>query len=360
MDAIDAALVRFTAGHPHLEAAISHPWPGEIRSRLRQAVEQPCLTLEALGSLDHQCGLAFADAVTTLLNRADIAALEVTAVGSHGQTLHHHPLPPHPFTLQVGDPNLIAQRTGITTVADFRRRDMAAGGQGAPLVPRFHQALFASPGRSRVVLNIGGIANITLLNKQGEVETAFDTGPGNCLMDAWCRHVWKTPYDKDGKRAASAKTDSALLKRLLEEPFYRLSPPKSTGTEHFSLNYLLQRLKPFSKLTPETVLATLLELTAVTIADAVRRWGMEAKELLVCGGGRHNLALMKALSQQLPELKVTGTDAVGTDPDWVEAMAFAWLAAAALAGQPGNLPAATGACREVVLGAIYPASGRKG
>ena len=355
MDGIDAALVRFHRERPELVQSHVHPWPRELQQRLRRLNASGTATLQELGELDHLCGALFADAARALLEKAGLEADAVTAIGSHGQTLRHHPAGPAPFTLQIGDPNLIAQRTGITTVADFRRRDLAAGGQGAPLVPRFHQAVFGRRGELRTVLNIGGIANLTVLDERGRVAAAFDTGPGNCLMDAWCRHAWKEPYDREGHRAAAGHSDQGLLERLLQDPYYRMPPPKSTGTEHFSLDHLQRQLQALPPLAPETVQATLLALSCTTVAEALKCWAPDTRELLVCGGGRHNPVLMDALAAALPELTVKGTESAGVDPDWVEAMAFAWLAAATLAGEPGNLPAATGARREVVLGGIYPA-----
>ncbi len=354
MDGIDAALIRLRSGRPRLLHALAHPWPHGLAERLRR-LSQGSTTLTELGELDHLCGLAFAAAAERLLHEAAVEPAAVTAIGSHGQTIHHRPSPPAPFTLQIGDPNLIAQRTGITTVADFRRRDMAAEGQGAPLVPRFHQALFAHERRNRVVLNIGGIANITVLPAGREVSAAFDTGPGNCLMDAWYRRHREEPYDRDGDWAATGAVVAPLLQALLQDPYFPTPPPKSTGTEHFSLAWLDQQLEERGGVTPRDVQATLLKLTVVTIADAIERWAPATEEVLVCGGGRRNRRLMKGLEAALPGMEVRGTETEGADPDWIEAMAFAWLAAAALAGEPGNLPAATGAREEVVLGAIYPA-----
>jgi len=354
MDGIDAALVRLHRGRPELLQALVHPWPEALVGRLR-ALSGGSTTLTELGELDHLCGLAFAEAAQRLLQEAGVEPGAVTAIGSHGQTLRHQPRPPAPFTLQIGDPNLIAQHTGITTVADFRRRDMAAGGQGAPLVPRFHQALFAHEKRNRVILNIGGIANVTVLPAGQGVVAAFDTGPGNCLMDGWSRLQRNLPFDEDGAWAATGQVAQPLLERLLQDPFYDTPPPRSTGTEHFSPAYLEERLEACPGLAPEDVQATLLALTAQTVAGAIRRWAPATEEVLVCGGGRHNRPLMVALADALPATGVKGTESEGVDPDWMEAMAFAWLAAAALAGEPGNLPAATGARHEVVLGAIYPA-----
>ena len=353
LDGIDAALVEIDGRSVTLVAARESPWPEDLRNRLLELRETPQLSLQTLGELDHRCGAGLADAALALLEEAGVTPDRVTAIGSHGQTIHHHPHPPTPFSLQIGDPSLIAQRTGITTVADFRRRDLAAGGQGAPLVPPFHKECLWRPGRHRAVLNIGGIANLTALPADGTVTAGFDTGPGNCLLDSWIRRHLGRPYDRDGRWAAGAEPDAALLARLLDDPYFRQAPPKSTGTEYFSLNWLAARLGE-SRLDPQVVQATLLALTVATVAEAVKRWLPETEELLVCGGGRHNGALMAALTDALAPVEVAGTERAGLDPDWVEAMAFAWLAARTLAGLPGNLPTVTGAREAVVLGAVYP------
>ncbi len=354
MDGIDAALVALEKGRPRLLHAHAHPWPESLRRRLREAAAGSPLTAEAFGDLDHRVGAAFAEAAMTLLRESGISPSRIKALGSHGQTLWHRPTGAAPFSLQVGDPNLIAQRTGITTVADFRRRDMAAGGEGAPLVPLLHGALFARSDRSRVVLNLGGIANITVLPAGKGVTAAFDSGPANCLMDGWIRHHLKRPFDAQGAWGAGGTVDPVLLTRLLDDPYFRRRPPKSTGTDYFSLTWLEKHLDTAS-LSAQGVQATLAALTARSVADAVRRWAPGTREVLVCGGGRHNRHLIGLLKRHLPEARIEGTESEGVDPDWLEAMAFAWLAAATLSGEPGNLPAATGAHRPVVLGGIYPA-----
>ncbi len=352
LDGIDAALVEIDGPSVTLVAARETPWPEPLRTSLLELRESPQLSLQTLGELDHRCGAGFADAALILLEEAGVTPGQVIAIGSHGQTIHHHPHSPAPFSLQIGDPNLIAQRTGITTVADFRRRDLAAGGQGAPLVPPFHKELLWQPGRHRAVLNIGGIANLTALPADGTVTAGFDTGPGNCLLDGWIRRHQGRPYDRNGCWAAGAEPDAELLARLLDNPYFRQAPPKSTGTEHFSLNWLAARLGDAPP-DPQVVQATLLALTATTVAEAIARWLPETEEVLVCGGGRHNGALMQALAGSLAPITVAGSESAGLDPDWVEAMAFAWLAARTLAGLPGNLPAVTGAREAVVLGAVY-------
>jgi len=354
MDGIDAALVRFSGERVELLAARQHPWPAGLITAIRALAESGQATLDALGEVDAAAGEAFADAVQALLQQAGVSADAINAIGSHGQTLRHGPTAAHPYSLQIGDPSRIAQRTGITTVADFRRRDIAAGGQGAPLVPAFHQALLRLPGEDRVVLNIGGIANITLLpGDPGRHVAGYDTGPGNCLLDRWMALHRGAPYDSGGDWAAEGQLLPELLFRLLDDAYFRQPPPKSTGPEYFSLDWLRRRLP--EGLAAQDVQATLAGLTARSIADAIRADLPDCQRLLVCGGGVHNRRLMLLLDIELPDLQIESTAAHGLDPDWVEAMAFAWLARQTLAGLPGNLPAGTGAEAAVVLGAIHPA-----
>lgn len=357
-DGIDAALVRFSEGSSPMrcELIMGHtfPWDPALREEL-VALGQgaDAASLDALGSLDAQTALAFADAALNLIGAADLARSSVTAIGSHGQTIRHRPHAEPPFTWQLGDGNVIAERTGIATVADFRRRDVAAGGHGAPLMPAFHAALLHTPDEYRAVLNLGGIGNFTLLPKQGDVR-GFDTGPANALMDAWCeRHTGK-PFDAAGAFAASGQIDDTLLTRLLADPWFSLPPPKSTGREQFHLRWLEAHLDDHDQ-APADVQTTLLELTAITVANALRATQPDTQRVLVCGGGVHNRTLMARIGVHLPGVRVESTAAHGLDPDYVEAMGFAWLARETLAGRPGNLPSVTGAKGPRVLGAIYPA-----
>ncbi|GAB3747196.1 anhydro-N-acetylmuramic acid kinase [Lysobacter olei] len=361
-DGIDAALVRFDDGaaapHGTLVLGRTHPWTPELRDRL-VAIGQGARinSLDEVGTLDVRIGDAFAKAAIQLLAEAGVAADAVTAIGSHGQTLRHRPAGAafdgcHPFTLQLGDGNVIAERTGITTVADFRRRDVAAGGQGAPLVPAFHAALLHAVDEDRAVLNLGGIGNFTLLPASGTVR-GFDTGPANALMDAWCQRQFGIPFDHDGTIAAGGVVDRGLLDRLLDESWFSLPPPKSTGREQFHLDWVDAQRRGGER--AEDVQATLLELTAVTVCQALRREQPTTRRVLVCGGGVRNPSLMARIEQLLGGTPVQSTAAFGLDPDYVEAMAFAWLARQTLAGAPGNLPAVTGARGPRVLGAIYPA-----
>ena len=298
-----------------------------------------------------QVAEAFASASLQLLESARVAADDVRAIGSHGQTIRHRPSAKHPFTWQIGDGNVIAERTRIDTVADFRRRDLAAGGQGAPLVPAFHAAMLRDATEARAVLNLGGIANFTLLPVAGDVR-GFDTGPANALMDAWCERHRGTPYDAHGAFAASGTVDTALLDRLAGDPWFAAPPPKSSGREQFHLDWVASKLSGDERV--EDVQATLVELTAKTVADALRAHQPDTRRVLACGGGVHNPVLLARIAARLPGVRVESTAAHGLDPDYVEAMAFAWLARETIAGRPGNVPAVTGARGSRVLGVVYP------
>jgi anhydro-N-acetylmuramic acid kinase len=353
-DGIDAALVRFEHDAPQLLHALTHPWPDTLRAQiLRVAQDETRLDLDGYGRLDVAIGSTFASAVGELLKQSGTSAGAVRAIGSHGQTIRHRPTGEHPFTLQIGDASVIAERSGIDVVADFRRADVAAGGQGAPLLPAVHAMLLASPGRTRVVLNLGGIANITVLSANGHV-AGFDTGPANGLLDAWCLRHRGEAFDRDGAFARSGRIDAALLATLLDDPYFQLPPPKSTGREHFHLGWLDERLASANLLPPD-VQATLLELTARSVADAIARHANDAVDVLLCGGGVHNGALVQRLGELLQPRELHSTADYGVDPDYLEATAFAWLARQRLLGLPGNLPAVTGARGPRVLGAVHAA-----
>lgn len=353
-DSIDAALVSFSGDAPQLLASHTHPWPAELRQRmLALAQGEASLDLDAFGRLDVEIGRQFAAAALQLLDDSGTPADAVRAIGSHGQTLRHRPTGAYPFTLQLGDPSVIAERCGIDVVADFRRADIAAGGQGAPLLPALHAMLMARAGHARVVLNLGGIANITVLGADGSVR-GFDTGPANGLLDAWCQRHRGEPFDRDGMFAAAGQPDPALLDAMLADRYFALPPPKSTGREHFHLDWLATH-PPLASLNPADVQATLLELTARSVAMAIVRYAPTAQEVLACGGGVHNAALMRRLGELLTPRTLGTTADHGIDPDFLEATAFAWLARQRLLGLPGNLPEVTGARGERVLGAIYSA-----
>ena len=351
-DGIDVALVSFEQGLPRLRAALTHPWPAALRERvLALAQDLTAFNLDTYGRLDVAVGRHFADAAQALLETNAIARSAVRAIGSHGQTVRHRPGGEAPFTLQIGDPTVIAETCGIDVVADFRRADVAAGGQGAPLLPAVHAMLLGQSGTTRVVLNLGGIANITVLGPEGQV-LGFDTGPANGLLDAWCLEQRGENFDRDGAFAAAGDVDAPLLEALLTDPYFALAPPKSTGREHFHLAWLLRQPR-VPLLAPADVQATLLELTAHTVADAIEAHAAAATEVLVCGGGVHNSRLMERLAEWLAPRRVVSTAVYGIDPDYLEATAFAWLARQRVLGQPGNLPSVTGARGRRVLGALY-------
>lgn len=353
-DSIDAVLVRFRDGLPHTLASHVHPWPEALRTRiLALAQEEAALDLDAWGRLDVEIGYAFADAALHLLAQSGTPAAAVRAIGSHGQTLRHRPGGDYPFTLQLGDPSVIAERCRIDVVADFRRADVAAGGQGAPLLPALHARLLGVPGKTRAVLNLGGIANLTVLAADGGVR-GFDTGPANSLLDAWCQRHRGKPFDRDGAFAGSGQVLPDLLRGLLADPYFAAPPPKSTGREHFHLGWLAARA-PTANLKPADVQATLLELTARSVASAVARYAPAADEVVACGGGVHNSGLMRRLAGLLAPRQLRSSAEYGIDPDFLEATAFAWLARQRLLRLPGNLPAVTGARGPRILGAVYSA-----
>ncbi len=356
MDGIDAALVEFGDHQCNVLATLAAPYPHELRNRLISAAQSPAdCTVDMIGHLDQWVGECFRDATNTLLEKQGVASDLVNAIGSHGQTLRHQPRAARPFTLQIGDANIIAAGTGITTVADFRRRDLALGGEGAPLTPAFHQWLFADRGKNRGVLNIGGIANVTLLLPESTTVLGFDTGPGNTLLDAWCRQSRDEPFDKGGAWAESGRVVQPLLDEMLADPYFKLPPPKSTGFEYFNSTWIESRLAASGEevAAAEDLQATLAELSARTIAMSVLEHAPAIEQLLVCGGGVHNTNLIHRLQSYLSGTSVQSTEDYGLHPDWVEAAAFAWLAKRRIEGKPGNLPEVTGAKRATILGAVF-------
>ena len=357
MDAIDAALAHFTdAPVPELTARHTVPVPATLREELLALAQPGPNELDRMMRLDATVARLFARAVGELLEQATLAPGRIRAIGSHGQTIRHVPTGSEPYTVQIGNPSLIAELTGITTVADFRRRDMAAGGQGAPLAPAFHAAFFRTQAEARVVLNIGGIANITLLPADPATPVSgFDTGPGNMLLDAWSRQHLGTPLDENGAWAAGGELLSELLAAGLADPYFRLSPPKSTGRESFNLDWLNAQLATLPAADPRDVQATLLELTATSIAIAIREYASATQRVLICGGGVNNQTLLERLQARLAGIPVESTAIHGIDPDFLEAIGFAWLAKRTLDGLPGNLPEVTGASGLRILGGIYPA-----
>lgn len=358
VDGIDAVLISAAAGsRPVLVATHTHPFDAATRGAIQALMRDGPGEIERLGELDMALGELFAAAANAAIQKAGLAKKDIRAIGSHGQTLRHRPRASHPFTLQIGNPSVIAERTGLTTVADFRARDMAAGGQGAPMVPAFHHRMFHSPQRNRAIVNIGGIANVTYLPADAaQPVTGFDTGPGNTLMDQWINRHHAHDRDEAGQWAASGRVSRELLDQLLTDPYFAAAPPKSTGREHFNLEWLQDGLKKLAAPpAPADVQATLLQLTAQTIARAIRGFLPQAQEAYVCGGGTYNRELMATLAKTLSGMTVATTETLGMPPDWVEAAAFAWLAHLTLEGEPGNVPTVTGARHAAILGGIYKA-----
>lgn len=357
LDGIDVVLAAINENVVAQQASLSYPIPIALKEDILAICQGQQLTLSQFGRLDTRLGRLFADAVLTLMRQEKLQAADIIAIGCHGQTVWHEPTGEAPHTLQIGDNNQIVAKTGVTVVGDFRRRDIALGGQGAPLVPAFHHALLAHPVERRIVLNIGGIANLSLL-APGVPVRGYDTGPGNMLMDAWIWRQCGKPYDKDAQWASEGKVLLPLLQNMLSDPWFALPAPKSTGREYFNYGWLEQHLARFSGLRAQDVQATLVELTAVTIAEQVMLSG-GCERLLVCGGGARNPLLMARLAALLPGTEVSTTDAAGISGDDMEALAFAWLAWRTMSGLPGNLPSVTGASEASILGAIFPASPRQ-
>ena len=352
LDGVDAVLVRFDeAGTLAVEADAFVPFSAELRDAVLALQPVGADELARAALLANTLSRHYAAAVAAVLAKAGVASGDVTAVGCHGQTVRH--APQDGYTLQIVNGALLAERCGIDVGCDFRSRDIAAGGQGAPLVPAFHHECFAHPGVARAIVNIGGIANLTRL-APGETVTGFDSGPGNMLMDAWCRRHTGQPYDADGAWAASGRVDAALYARFAAEPYFAAPLPKSTGRDVFDLAWLDAHLAHHPRVAPADVQATLLELTAASIADAVRQHAPATRELYLCGGGALNGALVRRLAARLPEATVGDTAALGLPVHQVEAAAFAWLARRLVHRLSGNLPAVTGAAGNRVLGALYP------
>lgn len=353
LDGVDAALVEFegTSSSP-VSCRVIHthslPYSDDIRAELHALHVSTDNELQRTAVIGNVLARLYADAVNQLLVKSSISPASISAIGCHGQTIRHRP--EFGFTLQIGNPALLAELTGINVVADFRSRDIAAGGHGAPLVPAFHHALLSHPVLNRAIINIGGIANLSYLPVNGVV-TGFDTGPGNMLMDAWIERHKQSRYDQSGQWAQTGTIIPELLKALLSEPYFALSPPKSTGRDLFSIAWLEQYLR--AGYLPEDVQRTLLELTARSIVEALDAHCSEVDEIYLCGGGAHNVALFQCLQQLVHPVKIGLTDEVGISVGWVEAAAFAWLARQSLLKAPGNLPAVTGARGPRILGAVY-------
>lgn len=355
-DGIDAVLVDLSQPQARLIGHHSHELPAGSKELIAQLALTSTNELDTLCTFDIELAEAFAAASLEVLKKCAVAPKQVRAIGSHGQTIRHQPpgRKPKPFTLQIGDPNTIAELTGIDVVADFRRRDIAAGGHGAPLAPAFHQAAFASTQANRVVLNIGGMANISYLGADKKAPLGFDTGPGNVLMDTWIQKYKQESYDKSGSWAASGTPNPILLGALMQHPFIREQAPKSTGRETFNVKWVRELLQKQPQLNPEEVQATLLEFTCQSISAHIKPLG-DNLEVYVCGGGAHNNRLMARLAQLVKPSTVATTEKLGIHPDWVEAVTFAWLAKQTINGHNSSLPSVSGASGARILGGIYQA-----
>jgi anhydro-N-acetylmuramic acid kinase len=355
MDAVDCALVDCAGNVPRLVDFINTGISADLKQRLLQLTTNSAVDLRQLGSTDVEVAELFATAVSTLLAKQNLKPGNVIAIGSHGQTIWHEPpqsAQRKPFTLQIGDPSTLAERTGITVVADFRRKDMAAGGQGAPLVPALHQELFHSEDHDRIALNLGGIANITLLPKNRSTSLGLDTGPASVLMDAWIKRHLNLDFDEDGAWASSGRVDANLLSKLLDEPYFSMPAPKSTGREFLNIAWLDNKIRLAGKTTTVDVQATLLEFTVQTIRNEIVKL-LTAGEIIACGGGARNSALLRRLQAVLPDFSVRTSTALGIHGDCVEAVAFAWLAKKTLNREPVDFTPFTGARHPVIAGGVY-------
>ncbi|WP_439328326.1 anhydro-N-acetylmuramic acid kinase [Lonepinella sp. BR2357] len=355
LDGVDLALMDFGKNPPAIITCDFVSMPKEIRQKITALVQSGQTSLPILGELDHQLGVLYADCVNQLLAKVRLTSAQILAIGCHGQTVWHSPNSTNPFTMQIGDMNVVAAQTGITTIGDFRRKDIAMGGQGAPLVPAFHQAMLSVPDRLRVILNIGGISNISVLHPYCST-IGYDVGTGNTLLDCWIEQHQGKRYDKNGEWAASGQVNQPLLADLLDEPFFQQAPPKSTGRELFNLIWLEKKLSKNTALLPQDVQRTLLEFTVQGVVNELLKLNHQGLpcELLVCGGGAKNPLIMQRLTDLLPTWWVTTTNQLGFDVDYMEAAAFAWLAYQRLHNLPSNLPDVTGAKSAVSLGVIFP------
>lgn len=357
LDAIDVVLIKTSlTNKPKLVASHTVPFSAELQTALKTLIRSQQCQLFQLGELDIQLGHAYADAILSLLESSAVSAAQIDAVGCHGQTIFHSPDSSYPFSMQIGNGNVVAEKTSITTVCDFRQRDIINGGQGAPLVPAFHAAMFRSDHENRVIVNIGGISNISILTTDPHAPLqGFDTGPGNTLMDSWTQKHQQQPFDNEGKWAEAGRINQTLLTQLKSAPYFSRPIPKSTGCELFNQSWLMQQLisADCADMEAQDTQATLLAFTASTIAEAIQHYANQTDNVYICGGGVKNTALMQQLQAALNPIKVETTSAIGLDPQWVEAAAFAWLTEQTLQQNALDLRYVTGAHNPNILGATY-------
>ncbi len=353
-DGIDAVAADLSDDQFQIAAFCTYPYSDELNQQLQPLLDaEHDIDLNTLGLIDAKIGDAFADAAKQIIHTAGWHSKNIAAIGSHGQTIIHSPDTNPPFSLQLGDANRIADQTGLTVVADFRRADLAAGGQAAPYAPLIHRALFQTIDTNQAVVNTGGIANVSWLSADTDQPViGFDSGPANCLMNAWCRQHLQQPFDDQGQWAASGQPQTRLLENWLADEYFARPYPKSTGREYFTLDWLKNRTPNLSGYQPQDIQATLLQLTVISIRDAIQQCG-DADKVIICGGGAHNLHLMKSLSEAMPGIPVTTTDALGISADAIEALLFAWLAKQRLQHQFIDTRSITGANRPVLLGNLF-------
>ncbi len=353
-DGIDAALIDCCVEPPGLIATYFHPYPTEIKSKIVDTINATSVNLDDFFLLDRYIAQELATASCNLLCKAHHTSDDVIAIGSHGQTIRHRPNPPYCFTVQLGDPNIITARTGIDVVADFRRADMAIGGQGAPLAPLFHDSVLRQQGKNNVVVNLGGIANITVL-ADNQKTIGFDTGPANSLMDLWIKKIKGMSHDNNGEWAASGSVDSVLLNQMLKDPYFSMQAPKSTGREYFGIDWL-ENVLSFSNTENHNIQTTLCELTATTIARAINQYCTQIDQIFLCGGGQKNNALVTRIKNHFLQTSIWSTSKLGLDPDFLEAIIFGWLAHRHITKLPGNMPSVTGSNHTTICGCQYRAN----
>jgi anhydro-N-acetylmuramic acid kinase len=359
LDGIDIVITDISDDKVQLIASKTYPFRDNTKLSLQKIIHDPVCSLKDLGSCDVALGEDIASGINQLLKESKINSRDIIAIGNHGQTLYHQPNEPHKFSMQIGNPSLIVERTNITTVADFRQRDMALAGQGAPLVPAFHKVLFQDESINRVILNIGGISNITVLPSEQSPSKifGFDTGPGNTLLDMWCQTHTQQSFDKNGQWAKQGNVNNQLLEQLLKDSYFSQPIPKSTGREYFNLSWLNRQIANLNQsLTPVDIQATLAQLTVESIVNDINKFAIDVEEVYVCGGGAYNTDLIQRLKLALNPVKVISTNALGVAPEWVEAIAFAWLAKQAIHKNLVMLSDVTGAHRDTLLGGIYYSS----
>lgn len=357
VDGLDLALVDISSDAVEIKQAITVPFPDELRAGLIDLISKPIDNIVQLGRAHAELGHFIGEQVAQFVSTLGCSTSEIIALGSHGQTVSHVPEGEFSYSIQIGDASRIAALSGIDTIADFRTADIAAGGQGAPLVPILHDRVFRSEKVERVVVNIGGISNVTYLpGARTSPIIGFDTGPGNALLDAWAQDHFELSYDHNGEIASSGSIIKELLAQFLTDPWFNIEPPKSTGKEHFNLKYVQDNIQSYGIQThPADTLATLTQLTASSLSTAIYQWCCDSGEVIVCGGGRLNQFLMRRIEDLLPNHRVLNSDALGINGDAVEAATFAYLAHLFINGEAGNIPSVTGANRKKVLGCLYPA-----